>query len=178
MSLVAVIHVTLGCLALLAGTAILPLRKGTMLHRQLGYIYILAMLGLNVTALLIYRLFGSFGPFHALALASLATLLLGCLPVWFRRPADRWLVNHYFGMGWSYVGLLAATAAEIAVRLPLARRAGGSTFFAATFFSSFAVVFVGGWLLMRLRRRTLAPFPAPPREPRSQPDSPQETFHE
>lgn len=169
MSLVAVIHVALGLLALVAGLAIFLLRKGTGFHKQLGYVYLFAVLGLNGTALLIYRLFGTFGPFHALAIVSLATLLAGYAPVYFRRPRDRWLRNHYFGMGWSYVGLLAATAAEIAVRLPLARAATGGTFFAAAFFSTFAVVLVGGWLLLRLSRRVLRPFE--PEQPKPLPDN-------
>ena len=170
MSLVAVIHVALGLLALVAGLVIFLLRKGTGLHKQLGYVYLFAMLGLNGTALLIYRLFGSFGPFHVLALVSLGTLLAGYVPVFFRRPENRWLRNHYFGMGWSYICLLAATAAEIAVRLPLSQRATGGTFFAATFFSSFAVVLVGGWLLLRLRRRALRPF-EPPEKLEPSPDT-------
>ena len=43
------------------------------------------MVGLNVTALSIYRLTGVFGPFHWAALFSLATIVAGVVPVR-RRP--------------------------------------------------------------------------------------------
>jgi len=133
MSLVAVIHVTLGLLALVAGLAILP---AALADERLGDTSFFAMLRRNLL----------------------------------RRPPDRWLRNHYFGMGWSYVGLVAATAAEIAVRLPLAGQATGGRFFAATFFASFAVVLVGGWLLLRLSRSALRPYD-PPEELKPSPDT-------
>ena len=55
-----------------------------------------ASYSLNVTALMIYRLFGTFGPFHVAALVSLATLAAGVVTVVRRRPARTWVEHHYF----------------------------------------------------------------------------------
>ena len=130
---------------------------GTQLHRVIGYLYVASMLGLNVTALLIYRVFGTFGPFHVLAVISLATVVAGLLPAFFKRPPGKWLRRHYEGICWSYVGLLAATAAEIAVRLPFVQ-GFGLAFGIATFVASFVVVFIGAFVLYRYRDQVLAGF--------------------
>jgi len=74
------VHLACAVVALGAGAGVLLLRKGTRRHRRLGWVYVAAMLGLNLTALLIYRLFGRFGPFHLAALLSLVTVLAGLLP--------------------------------------------------------------------------------------------------
>jgi len=75
------------------------------------------MFGLNLTAMLIYNLFGGFGVFHVISLINLAILLAGFFTVLLQRPRKRWLHNHYYLMGWSYVGLWAAFATEITVRV-------------------------------------------------------------
>jgi hypothetical protein len=75
------------------------------------------MVLLNATALMIYNLFGRFGPFHALALVSLATVTAGVVPVWLRRPRA-WLELHARFMSWSYGGLVAAFFSEIGTRVP------------------------------------------------------------
>jgi uncharacterized membrane protein len=118
MGILGLIHVGFEMLALVFGLVIFCMTKGTQLHRCLGYLYVVSMLGLNVTALLIYRVFGAFGPFHVLALVSLASVVAGLVPACLKRPRGKWLRRHYEAICWSYVGLLAATAAEIAVRLP------------------------------------------------------------
>jgi hypothetical protein len=79
------------------------------------------MLGLNLSALAIYRLTGHFGTFHVLALSSLATLAAGLLPVLLRRPRRYWLEWHYFGVGMAYAGLIAAFINELLVRVPFLR---------------------------------------------------------
>ncbi len=112
------IHVVFGMVALLAGAAVLLIRKGTRSHRTLGHVYLTSMIGLNATALFIYNLYGHFGPFHWLALSSLLTLTAGMVPVLLRRPRGRWLEWHAIFMDMSYVGLVAATAAEITSRIP------------------------------------------------------------
>ena len=111
------LHVIFGVIALLFGTTILIRRKGDQLHRKFGYVYTLAMLGLNITALLIYRLFGSFGIFHWLALISLLTLIAGLLPVFLKKP-KRYLGLHLNFMYWSVIGLYGALVAETMVRIP------------------------------------------------------------
>jgi len=83
----------------------------------MGAGYVMAMVLVNLTALGVYRLTGRFGPFHALALLSLATVAWGMRAVLRRRPG--WLLTHYHSMVWSYLGLLAAACAEIAIRVPM-----------------------------------------------------------
>ncbi len=112
------IHTIFGLIALSAGTAVILLKKGTRLHRTLGHVYFNGMLALNITALFIYNLFGGFGPFHWLALISLITLVAGMIPVLFRWPTKRWVQVHAGFISGSYVGLVAAFAAEITSRLP------------------------------------------------------------
>jgi len=105
--------------ALLAGTAVVLLRKGTRWHRTLGHVYLTSMVSLNITALFIYRLFGHFGPFHWLAASSLLTLIAGMIPVFTRRPKGLWLERHAIFINMSFIGLVAATAAEITSRIPI-----------------------------------------------------------
>lgn len=116
MSTLGWIHTTFGIIALLAGTAVVLLRKGTRWHRTLGHVYLTSMISLNVTALFIYRLFGHFGPFHWLALNSLLTLIAGMVPVFTRRPG--WLERHAIFINISFIGLVAAMASEITSRIP------------------------------------------------------------
>jgi len=61
MSTLGWVHLTFGAVALLAGTAVVLLRKGTRWHRTMGHVYLTNMVALNVSALFIYRLFGRFG---------------------------------------------------------------------------------------------------------------------
>ena len=118
MSTLGWIHMVFGIVALLAGTAIALLRKGTRWHRTLGHVYLTSMISLNVTALFIYRLFGHFGPFHWLAASSLLTLIVGMIPVFTRRPKGLWLERHAIFINISFIGLVAATASEITSRIP------------------------------------------------------------
>jgi hypothetical protein len=57
-------------------------------------------------------------------------------------------------MSWSYVGLLAATAAEAATRLPVVR--SGTAFGVAALLSSLAVVGVGAAVIYRRVPRIVA----------------------
>src|SRR5688572_29259986 len=112
------VHALLGVAALILGLALLLRRKGTRVHRRIGQAYVLSMLLLNLTALMIYDLHGRFGPFHVASVISLATIGAGFAPVYLRRPQAAWLQLHAIFMCWSYVGLLAAFVAEVAVRVP------------------------------------------------------------
>ena len=137
-------HTFFGVAALLLGLAVVFRRKGTRTHRRMGRAYALAMLSLNVTALTIYDLFGRFGPFHVAALISLATVVAGFIAVYTRRPRKTWLALHATFMGWSYVGLLAAFIAEIAVRVPGVR-------FGPGVMMTTVLVTVGGAILIHTR---------------------------
>lgn len=140
-------HIGTAVSALVFGLCILFTRKGTRLHKQLGYAYFFNMLGLNISALFIYRLTGEFGPFHASALASLLTLIAGFIPAFLRLPHGRWLELHYEFMNWSYVGLVAAGVSEAITRLPAA------PFWPAVVAGSAIVFIVGGILIARGRSR-------------------------
>ena len=87
-------------------------RKGTPRHRLAGRLYVFFMWALNVTALMDYELFGYFGPFHWMALISLATVIAGHLAALRKRPG--WRQFHAYMMSGSYVGLIAAAFAETA----------------------------------------------------------------
>ncbi|HUF26433.1 MAG TPA: DUF2306 domain-containing protein [Gemmatimonadaceae bacterium] len=113
-------HTVLANIALVLGAAVVARRKGDRLHRTIGHLYVGSMLGVVVTALHIYDLFGTFGPFHVAAVVSLATLIAGMVPVVTRRPRRNWFEWHACFMGWSYVGLVAAAVSEAMVRIPSA----------------------------------------------------------
>jgi hypothetical protein len=106
------------------------------------------MVGLLFTSFLIYRLFGHFGPLHILSVISFATLFIGFLPAWTRRPRQSWVDRHYFYMSYSYGGLVAATAAEIAVRVL------NSPFGISAFVSS-AIVFAATTGIVRAKRKSI-----------------------
>lgn len=140
-------HIGTAVSALILGLCVVLARKGTRLHKQLGYAYFINMLGLNVSALFIYQLTGHFGPFHGAALASLLTLIAGFIPAYLRLPHGRWLDFHYEFMNWSYVGLIAAGVSEAATRIP------STPFWPAVIVSMFAVFALGGILINRGRSK-------------------------
>jgi len=108
-------HLAAAVAALVLGTIVIGAAKATPFHRMIGAGYVAAMVIVNLSALAIYRLTGHFEAFHALALLNLAVLGRGVAAALIRRPG--WLSIHYQFMAWSYVGLLAATGAEIVIRL-------------------------------------------------------------
>lgn len=143
--------------------------KGNRRHRVLGWTYASSMLVCNGTALMITKLFGGFGPFHAAALVSLVGTGLG---VWSarqgaiaRRLGERaqraqWVERHYYWMTWSYVGLIAALASEIITRHPAFRPVlGGGVYFGlAVGAATLAIVAIGSQWIRRSHRDALAPF--------------------
>lgn len=154
MSAIGLFHTTCATVALLSGAAVLMRRKGTRSHRRIGWVYVGSMLLMNGTALMIYRLFGGFGPFHVAALFSLVTVVAGIVPAVRRRPAN-WLDHHYQWMSWSYVGLCAAGASEVATRVP------GFQFWWMVLAGTFVVVGVGAVAIRRRASAVLAPFRPP-----------------
>ncbi|MEY2507502.1 MAG: hypothetical protein QOH01_1831 [Verrucomicrobiota bacterium] len=142
-------HTSAAMAALLFGAFVFPMIKGTRLHKVLGYFYAAALLTTNVTAFGLYRLTGHFGMFHIAAIVSFLTLLAALIPVITRRPRKAWLTLHYKYTSWSYVGLLAAAVSEAAVRLPHA------PFWPAVAFGSAIFFGIGGWLIARMKDRTI-----------------------
>jgi uncharacterized membrane protein len=131
------VHTALGTAALLLGLALFSTAKGTARHRRLGQLYVTRMVLLNLTALFIYELFGRVGPFHFAALFSITTVVAGFVPALLRRPRGGWIEIHALTLSWSYVGLVAAFLAEVAVRVP------GSPFWPAVIVSMLVAVGIG-----------------------------------
>jgi uncharacterized membrane protein len=155
------LHLAAALAALAAGAWVLLRPKGTAAHRRAGWAYVASMLLLNATALLIYRLTRTFGPFHVAALVSLATLVAGVVPARRRQPAGAWLERHYFFMAYSYLGLAAAAFAETVTRVPAVRAiAGGPTpaFWGTVAVVSVAIFAAGGRAIRRRVGPTLRPF--------------------
>lgn len=144
-------HLAFAVVAMGVGAVVVLRRKGTRSHRAIGWIYALSMLGMNVTALMIYRLFGGFGPFHVAAIASLFTLFGGMYFV-IVRPKNNWLAYHYSFMNWSYVGLLAAAASEIGTRVE------GFQFWWAVLIATAIIIGIGARLIKKNEESTLKRF--------------------
>ena len=158
MNLLGLVHTGAALLALASGAVVLLRRKGTRAHRRIGWTYAASMVVMNVTALLIYRLSGGFGPFHVAALVSLATLVAGVVVAVRRRPAHDWVERHYWWMTYSYLGLVAAGVAEPTTR------SGVVGFWWAVLAATLFVFGVGSTTIRRRAVATLAPFvrAAPP----------------
>lgn len=139
------IHVLTAMAAMVVGTLVLLIKKGTRIHRLFGYLYFYLMLTLNGTAFMLYGLFGTFGPFHVAALVSLATLLAGFIPVIRRKPSNKWLIQHFTFMYFSIVGLYAAFASETLTRIPK------TPFFTMVFIASFLITLAGVFLYKKMR---------------------------
>ena len=157
------LHLSASIVALVAGAIVLIRRKGNASHRRIGWLYVASMVLMNGTALMIYRLTRTFGPFHIAALVSLGSLTAGIIPAWRRLPKGQWLDRHYSFMAYSYLGLTAAAVAETATRVPAIKAFGGGptpAFWIAVAVASF-VVFAFGILLIQTRAvRVTRPFKA------------------
>ncbi len=113
---IGLIHLVASVLAVIFGTIILLQKKGTRLHKQIGYWYIGSMAVLLITAFMLYNLFGGFGIFHVAAIVSSVTLVMGMWPA-FKRSKPNWIMHHLAWMYWSVFGLYAAFASEIFTRV-------------------------------------------------------------
>ena len=112
------IHSIAGVIALITGTLILILKKGTRLHIKIGYLYTACMIIMLVSSFMIYRLFEGWGIFHYASLVSSITLIVGMIPPIFMRHKSYWLRLHFTAMYWSVFGLWSAFIAEMSVRIP------------------------------------------------------------
>jgi len=116
-SLTGWIHLFSSLVALVLGSWVLIVPKGTRQHRRLGYGYAVSMIILNSTAFMLYRLFGTFGPFHLAATASVISITLGLLAAIMKNRIKNWRAIHFSFMYWSVIGLYAAFFAEIVTRV-------------------------------------------------------------
>lgn len=112
------IHFLSGVVALLTGTLVLFLKKGTRLHVRVGYVYVVSMVVLLVSSFLIYRLFDGWGIFHYASIVSSVSVIAGVVPPLFLRHKSYWGRWHLTAMYWSVVGLWAAFIGEMSVRIP------------------------------------------------------------
>ena len=117
---IGLIHLISSCFALLSGTLVLCSKKGTKQHIRIGYLYVGSMGLLLLTALMIQRLFNRWGIFHLATLISLLTITLGMIPIWTKKPSNKWKFQHFSYMYWSVIGLYMAFAAEVLTRIPKA----------------------------------------------------------
>lgn len=136
---------------MVVGTIVLFIRKGTPTHRFFGYLYFYLMLVINGTAFLLYGLFGTFGPFHVAAMASLITVLLGIGTAIRRKPG--WVHRHLTYMYYSIVGLYAAFVAETLTRIPQ------SPFFTTVTIASIATIIIGVIIFKKMKPNWLKGLP-------------------
>jgi len=141
------IHLFASVIALASGTQVLWMKKGTHLHRQIGYVYTASMLGVIITAFSIYRLFGGFGLFHILAIVSFVTLLSGMLPLMLKKPVKNYMSLHFSFMYWSVIGLYAAFVSEMLTRIP------ESPFFGMVGLATFAVMIIAQLFFFKYRKK-------------------------
>jgi len=115
---IGLIHLVFSIVALITGTLVLLKKKGSKTHKKIGYVYSISMVGLIITAFMLYNLFGSFGIFHWLAIVSTLTLAGGMIPILSKKPVDGYIALHWNFMYWSVMGLYAAFVSETIVRIP------------------------------------------------------------
>lgn len=167
-------HLISAFVALAAGGWVLLIPKGTRWHRTLGHLYVAAMIVLNATALGIYRLTGSFGPFHVFALIAFGTLAMAMGTVLLRRPRKAWIEAHAGWMAGSYMGLAAAFVAETSTRLLMpwaAARFEGTTvwvfFWSAVAVATAVTIGTGVWLIRTRMEAAVAATPEAMRRERA-----------
>jgi uncharacterized membrane protein len=153
-STIGLIHTIFAVIAIASGALVLIFTKGTAKHKFIGYVFFLAMLLMNITALFTQSLY-VFGPFHWMAIASLLLVSVGVMFPMFFRSHPNWLNIHYDLMLWSYVGLIAAMFSEIIVRVPAvgAVVGGGVFFWGLVIGASFVTFTLGGYLINRNRKK-------------------------
>ena len=119
LTLAGAIHSALALLCIAVGLIQLLRPKRGAGHRARGYFYVYAMLVADGTALLVYQFTGRFNVLHAGAIMNLVCIVVAIIPLLRSpRPAN-WKLSHYYWIAWSYVGLMAAAATELVVRLSL-----------------------------------------------------------
>lgn len=110
------LHFTCSVVGMLSGIFVLFNTKGTRLHRNAGFVFVAALLGVNLTALFIYDFNnGVISVFHFLIPVSLFFLGFGIIPMFGKRRPSA-LNRHIIGMNGAVLGLWAAGATEYFVR--------------------------------------------------------------
>ncbi len=117
-----IVHIAAVSFAVPMGAAIFLMRKGTLVHRRVGYAYFLLMLAVNLSILpveaRVLPIAGTgFGMFHLFAMLSLTSLALGALALrrWLITRAPEAMRSHQINLAYSYLGLMMALASELLV---------------------------------------------------------------
>ena len=142
------IHSFSALVALISGVVVFLNPKGTSKHKKIGYVYVVAMLVLNISAIPLQGLFGGIGWFHLFILMSLPNILLGMYFPIMRHKYEQWQVWHFECMSYSYLGLIAAFIAEVVIRVPLAASVSSLNQFVAGIFILAGLVGVIGWRII------------------------------
>ncbi|MBK7232054.1 MAG: DUF2306 domain-containing protein [Saprospiraceae bacterium] len=111
-------HLAVAALAMIVGAFVLATPKGTKRHKQVGYIYVVSMILVCGSAMGIYRLTGKFGIFHVTAIIGFLTLAAGIIPMYMKNLERKYKAVHLWFMYYSVLGLYAAFASELSVRIP------------------------------------------------------------
>ena len=104
-------HFACALVALVSGGLVLGFAKATRTHSIFGYVYFLAMLAVNVSALLKYDLTGAPNMFHVFAVISLLTIAagFGFIQAFKRTERVGPARAHGVVMVWSYFGLVTGS---------------------------------------------------------------------
>ncbi|MEQ8909888.1 MAG: hypothetical protein RIC95_11885 [Vicingaceae bacterium] len=148
-------HFLFAIAALGFGSYVLATQKGSKGHKYFGYLYCIAMLGLNASAFGIYHLFGRFGVFHWMSIISVLTLLAGMIPMLIKKPKSCVSLLLSF-MYWSVMGLYAAFVSETLVRIPdVVIHAGlpNRTFYTMSGIGSGVCLAVGAYFFFRKKSK-------------------------
>ncbi len=148
------VHFIASVFALLLGTFVLMLPKGTMKHKVIGRIYALTMLVVLTTAFMTYRLFGTWGIFHWTAVVSTLTLICGLIPILTKRPVKNYISLHFSFMYWSIIGIYGAFVSETLVRMPKVVVESGipnSVFYKMTGIGTALVMGLGVYFFIKLK---------------------------
>jgi len=148
------IHFIASIGALLLGTVVLALPKGTATHKMIGRLYGLTMLVVLTTAFMTYRLFGTWGIFHWTAVLSSLTLFCGLIPILTKRPTNNYISLHFSFMYWSIMGVYGAFVSETLVRMPKVVVESGipnSVFYNMTGVGTAIVMGLGAYFFLKLK---------------------------
>ncbi|MEE9430179.1 MAG: DUF2306 domain-containing protein [Melioribacteraceae bacterium] len=111
------IHFVSSIIGLVTGAYILLARKGTNIHKKIGYVFSVSLLLVNISALFIYDFNdGSISVFHYLIPVSLIFLIYGIYPMFGKKRNSKSLNKHIIGMNGAALGLWAAGASEYFIR--------------------------------------------------------------
>ncbi len=111
------VHFTTSLVGLVTGAYILLAKKGTKIHKKIGYVFAVSLVLVNASALFIYDFNnGQISIFHYLIPVSLIFLIYGMSPMLRKRRKPNWRNKHIVGMNGAALGLWAAGATEYFVR--------------------------------------------------------------